>query len=234
MYYSRNSLLCFEEDTHWGSAKSAKRMTVPGISRFISGVIMTFFLLALAHAMDIQEMVARDSEDALEREALEEMSSMHQNTKKMDIAHHNATEKVYSMYCGLVISVIHFVSTTLLLYGVLINNRHFMAPWMMVMMTTIVALFLSLFLVQQDCPFIAILGGRADITERLIVIFLINICFYIWFVVYSAYKSLEAKKCGLTHEIHSVKKSKFALTPGEGTSNGKVRLHSGTQIPYEV
>lgn len=52
---------------------------------------MTFFLLALAHAMDIQEMVARDSEDALEREALEEMSSMHQNTKKMDIAHHNAT-----------------------------------------------------------------------------------------------------------------------------------------------
>lgn len=37
---------------------------------------------------------------------------------------------------------------------------------MMVMMTTIVALFLSLFLVQQDCPFIAILGGRADITER--------------------------------------------------------------------
>uniref|UniRef100_A0A0C9R175 SPAC22F8.04 protein n=1 Tax=Fopius arisanus TaxID=64838 RepID=A0A0C9R175_9HYME len=58
---------------------------------FISGIVMTFFLLALAHAMDIQEMVARDSEDALEREALEEMSSMHLNTKRMDIAHHNAT-----------------------------------------------------------------------------------------------------------------------------------------------
>lgn len=41
-----------------------------------------------------------------------------------------------------------------------------MAPWMMVMMTTIVALFLSLFLVQQDCPFIAILGGKADMIER--------------------------------------------------------------------
>lgn len=41
-----------------------------------------------------------------------------------------------------------------------------MAPWMMVMMTTIVALFLSLFLVEQDCPFIAILGGSADIIHR--------------------------------------------------------------------
>ncbi|CAD6235480.1 GSCOCG00007920001-RA-CDS [Cotesia congregata] len=201
---------------------------------FISGIIMTFFLLALAHAMDIQEMVARDSEEALEREAMEAISSMHQNTKRMDIAHHNATEKVYSMYCGLVISVIHFISTILLLYGILINNRHFMAPWMMVMMTTIVALFLSLFLVQQDCPFIAILGGKADMTERIVVLFLIAICLYIWFVVYSTYKSLEIKKGGITHEIHNVKKSKYALTPGEGTSNGKVRLHSGTQIPYEV
>lgn len=56
---------------------------------------MTFFLLALAHAMDIQEMVERDTEDALEREALEEISSMHLNTKKMDIAHHNATGLIY-------------------------------------------------------------------------------------------------------------------------------------------
>lgn len=53
-------------------------------------------------------------------------------------------------------------------------------------------------------------------------------------MVYSTYKSLEIKKGGITHEIHNVKKNKYALTPGEGTSNGKVRLHSGTQIPYEV
>lgn len=56
---------------------------------------------------------------------------------------------------------------------------------------------------------------------------------YIWFVVYSTYKSAETKGV-LIHEIHSVKKPKFALTPGEGTSNGKVRLHAGTKIPYEV
>lgn len=52
---------------------------------------MIFFILALAHAMGIQEMVVRDTEDALEREALEEISSNHLNTKKMDLAHHNAT-----------------------------------------------------------------------------------------------------------------------------------------------
>lgn len=33
--------------------------------------------------------------------------------------------------------------------------------------------------------------------------------FYIWFVVYSTYKSLETKK-GLMHEVHGVKK-KYAV-----------------------
>lgn len=122
---------------------------------------MAFFVLALIHTMGIQEMVVRDTEDALEREALEDISSNHLNTKKMDMAHHNATgaydiilqifyilllspnysfnclslvfvryttilkifytclETVYSIYCGLVITVIHFISTVLLLYGVL-------------------------------------------------------------------------------------------------------------------
>ena len=36
----------------------------------------------------------------------------------------------------------------------------------MVMMTIISALTISLFLVEQDCPFIATLGGKADICER--------------------------------------------------------------------
>lgn len=40
-------------------------------------------------------MVVRDTEDALEREALEEISSNHLNTKKMDLAHHNATGIYY-------------------------------------------------------------------------------------------------------------------------------------------
>ena len=52
---------------------------------------MIFFVLALAHAMGLQEMVVRDTEDALEREALEDISSNHLNTRKMDMAHHNAT-----------------------------------------------------------------------------------------------------------------------------------------------
>lgn len=60
-------------------------------TQFSSGFSMIFFILALAHAMGIQEMVVRDTEDALEREALEEISSNHLNTKKMDLAHHNAT-----------------------------------------------------------------------------------------------------------------------------------------------
>lgn len=41
-----------------------------------------------------------------------------------------------------------------------------MAPWMMVMMTVTSAGIISLFLVEQDCPFIATLGGKADMFER--------------------------------------------------------------------
>lgn len=43
----------------------------------------------------------------------------------------------------------------------------------------------------------------------LIAFFLIIMSFYVWFVVYSTYKSLETKK-GLTHEVHSMKK-KYAV-----------------------
>ncbi|XP_020292056.1 uncharacterized protein LOC109858829 [Pseudomyrmex gracilis] len=178
---------------------------------FSSGLSMIFFIMALIHGMRNLEKVVKDTEDALEREALEEISNhFHANAKIMDMAHHNATEMVYAMYCGLVITVIHFISTMLLLYGALTNNRHFMAPWMMVKITIIAALAISLFLVEEDCPFLAILGGRAGICERLIAFFLIITSFYIWFVVYSTYKSLETKK-GLMHEMHSVKK-KYAVS----------------------
>ncbi|XP_033334474.1 uncharacterized protein LOC117225215 [Megalopta genalis] len=195
---------------------------------FSSGFSMIFFVLALAHAMGIQEMVVRDTEDALEREALEDISSHHLNTKKMDMAHHNATETVYSMYCGLVITVIHFLSTILLLYGALTNNRHFMAPWMMVMMTIISALTISLFLVEQDCPFIATLGGKADICERIIVLFLIITSCYVWFVVYSTYKSLETK-IGLTHILHGVKKKPLVPVVQKSKIN-----QPRANKPYEV
>lgn len=57
----------------------------------MSGFAIIFFILALAHAMGIQEMVVKDTEDALAREALEEIFSNHLNTRKMNIAHHNAT-----------------------------------------------------------------------------------------------------------------------------------------------
>lgn len=196
---------------------------------FSSGFSMIFFILALAHAMGIQEMVVRDTEDALEREALEEISSNHLNTKKMDLAHHNATEMVYAMYCGLVITVIHFISTMLLLYGALTNNRHFMTPWMMVKITIISALAISLFLVEEDCPFLATLGGRAGLCERLIAFFLIIMSFYVWFVVYSTYKSLETKK-GLTHEVHTMKKKYAVPVPLEVPKAIQVSANK----PYEL
>ncbi|XP_014610947.1 PREDICTED: uncharacterized protein LOC106790505 [Polistes canadensis] len=151
------------------------------IELFMSGFIIDFFVLALAHAMGIQEMVARDTEDALEREALED-----------------------------------------------INKRYFMTPWMMVMMTTISALTLSLFLVEQDCAFIAVFGGKVDIFERVIVLLFVITFSYLWFVVYSTYKGLEIKK-GLTHEVHSVNK-KDPLSIAEGSKS----FHVTANKPNEV
>ncbi|XP_046434570.1 uncharacterized protein LOC124186707 [Neodiprion fabricii] len=198
----------------------------------LSGFTMMLMVLALAHAKEIGELVARDTEDALEREAMEEISPKHMNTKRMDVAHHLATEVLYSLYSGLVITVIHFVSSILLLYGSLMNNRHFMAPWITVMMTEIVVGIMSLFLVQQDCPFIAILGGSADIGERLFVLFITIVNFYIWFVVYSTYKTLEGKNKGLTHEVYFFKKQ-------NATTNGSVvgeniKTQNGVSQPIDV
>lgn len=80
-----------------------------------------------------------------------------------------------------------------------------MAPWMMVMMTINSGLTISLFLVEQDCPFIATFGGKADICERMIGLTLVITNTYVWFVVYSAYKSLEMRK-RLNHILHHVNK----------------------------
>lgn len=53
---------------------------------------MIFFIMALIHGMRNLEKVVKDTEDALEREALEEISNhFHANAKIMDMAHHNAT-----------------------------------------------------------------------------------------------------------------------------------------------
>ncbi|XP_020711384.1 uncharacterized protein LOC105691925 [Athalia rosae] len=194
---------------------------------FLSGFTMILMVLALAHAKEIGELVARDTEDALERETIEDMSPKHMNTKRMDVAHHLATEVLYSLYSGLVITVIHFISAILLLYGSVMNNRHFMAPWITVMMTEIVVGIMSLFLVQQDCPFIAILGGSADIGERLFVLFITIVNFYEWFVVYSTYKTLESKK-GLTHEVYFVKKQ-YAVPVVENTKS-----QSNVPQPFDV
>ncbi|KAL2740691.1 uncharacterized protein V1478_000832 [Vespula squamosa] len=195
------------------------------IQLFISGFSIVFFILALAHAMEIQEMVVRDTQDVLAREALEDLALNHVNIKKMETAQHNATETVYSMYCGLVMTVIHFMATMLLLYGALTNSRNFMAPWMMVMMTIISALTISLFLVEQDCPFIAILGGKADLCERVIVLLFVITSSYLWFVVYSTYRSFEVKK-GLTHEVHSVKKPPVPQITKS--------FHISATMPYDV
>lgn len=103
-----------------------------------------------------------------------------------------------------------------------------MAPWMMVMMTIISALTISLFLVEQDCPFIATLGGKADICERMVVLFLVITSSYVWFVVYSTYKSLEMKK-GLTHVLHGVKKK-----PVVPVAQKSKIVQSRANKPFEV
>ncbi|KYN05727.1 PREDICTED: uncharacterized protein LOC108771413 [Cyphomyrmex costatus] len=195
----------------------------------LSGFGIIFFILGVTHTLGIQELLARDTEDALEREALEEISSFHLNKEKLEMAHHTANELEYTMYCGLFISIMHFLSCMSLLYGALTNNRHFMLPWMIVEITIISALSISLFLVEADCPFLASLGGKADICERLIIFSLIVISFYLWFVVYSTYKNLETKK-GLKHEVHTVKK-KYALPTTLDVSKS-VQIVINT--PYEI
>lgn len=94
------------------------------------------------------------------------------------------------MYWGLGITVNQFFTSILLLYGVLMvrlhtrgmvtvsnhfyscylfvrfqNRRHCIAPWMMFMMTIIVALIITLFFFQEDNPFLALMGGKADIFD---------------------------------------------------------------------
>ncbi|XP_032689073.1 uncharacterized protein LOC116852635 [Odontomachus brunneus] len=172
---------------------------------FITGFILIFFVLATAHVIGIQAMVVRDTEDALEREALEEISSNHLNTKRMDLAHHNATEMIYTTYGAFAVAIMHFISTIMLLYGTLANNRHCMIPWMVSMIIAISSLAISLFMVGDNCPLVIIFGGRASYFERTAAFFALLMDFYIWFVVYSTYKKLETKK-GLLHEVHCVKK----------------------------
>lgn len=51
---------------------------------------MTFCILALTHAVDIREMVARDAEDAMDRGYFEDDNSMRINIERMKIAGDNA------------------------------------------------------------------------------------------------------------------------------------------------
>ncbi|XP_031782906.1 uncharacterized protein LOC100679969 isoform X4 [Nasonia vitripennis] len=199
----------------------------------LSGFITIFIILGLTHESGIQDMIARDTEDVLEREALEEITSKHINSHRMELAHHNATEKVYLIYCGLVIIIVHFISTLLLLYGALMNNRYLMTPWMMVMMTIIVALFISLFLVQQDCPFIAVIGGKANVIDRLLVLIIALICLYMWLVVYSTYRYFEIKK-GVIHEVHTVNDQKYKHPVIMDQSRKQQRQNISLFQPYNV
>lgn len=52
---------------------------------------MVFFALALDHTINIQEMVARDTEDVLERESYDDFSFSQINTKRMDLANRSAS-----------------------------------------------------------------------------------------------------------------------------------------------
>ncbi|KAJ8678590.1 hypothetical protein QAD02_014377 [Eretmocerus hayati] len=199
----------------------------------LSGYTIIFLVLGLTHETEIQDIIARDTEDVLEQEALEEITSKHINSHRMELAHHNATETVYLIYCGLVIVTAHFMSTLLLLYGALTNKRYLMTPWMMVMMTIIVALIISLFLVQEDCPFIAVIGGRANVIDRMLVLALDLMCFYLWLVVYSTYRILEIKK-GIIHEVHSAGSKMMYKHPPMQYVKKAQRQHLISNQPYEL
>lgn len=62
----------------------------------------------------------------------------------------------------------------------------------------------------------------------LFVLFITMVNFYIWFVVYSNYKTLEGKK-GLTHEVYFVKKQYAPPTVIENT-----KLQSNGPQPFDV
>lgn len=69
--------------------KKNKQLTF--LFQLISAYFLVFFILGLSHVTGIQELIDRDTEDALEREALEDISSRHINSQRMELARHNAT-----------------------------------------------------------------------------------------------------------------------------------------------
>lgn len=60
-------------------------------SQIFTVYAIIFLTLSLTHESGIQDMIARDTEDVLEREALEEITSKHINSHRMELAHHDAT-----------------------------------------------------------------------------------------------------------------------------------------------
>ncbi|CAB0037243.1 unnamed protein product [Trichogramma brassicae] len=58
----------------------------------LSTVMLNMLILGQIHEACIQDLIARDTEDVLEREALEEITSKHINSQRMEQAHHNANE----------------------------------------------------------------------------------------------------------------------------------------------
>ncbi|XP_051170777.1 uncharacterized protein LOC127287730 [Leptopilina boulardi] len=196
----------------------------------VSGYIIIFLVLGLSHVTGIEVMIVRDTEDALEREALEEITSKRLNSQKLELAHKKAIDEMFAMYFALVLTVIHFISALLLLYGALMNNRFLMTPWMMMMMTIIVSLFIALFQIKDDCPFLVLIGGKSDITDRLVVLFCAVISIYMWYVVYSTFNSLVIKK-GIIHEVHE-SQIKYALPVS--TQEKKMHNSNGIPQPYDV
>jgi len=77
--------------------------------------------------------------------------------------------------------------------------------------------------------FIVFLLKDDVIFSGLIVFFLIIASFYVWFVVYSTYKSLETKK-GLTHEVHIMKKKYAVPVPLEVPKAVQISVNK----PYEI
>ncbi|KAL7302906.1 hypothetical protein TKK_0004135 [Trichogramma kaykai] len=169
----------------------------------LSTVMLNMLILGQIHESCIQDLIARDTEDVLEREALEEITSKHINSQRMEQAHHNANVKMYMIYLGFAVLVVHMLTTILLLYAAVMNLRSLMTPWMMVMMTMAVALFICLFLPEND-PILEYAGlNESNYIDRFLLAVMAFVCFFTWFVVYSWYRDLDDKKDVVIHEVHA-------------------------------
>ncbi|XP_043282503.1 uncharacterized protein [Venturia canescens] len=173
------------------------------VQLFAAGIAVTFCILALTHAVDIREMVARDAEeDTMDRGySMDDDNSMRVNIKRMKIAGDNAKGKVDEMWYHLMLWLTHLSCIILLLYGVLTFHRRFMIPWIYLNALEIV-LFIIL-LAKKKHAFDAV-----GCTILLLELTGVAMHFHSTYVVWSTYMSIHYWKKGLIHQVYDIRNNK--------------------------